>query len=761
MKKKLLSITLAALLFTSFPIITFAEVDSEETTSSEELLLLSDTDAEMPSEDINEEPENDASEQPETDYGTRTEDYSDSSEGIIIDLQNPVTEKVEVEPGEMESDILPDEETLFAMYADKMFDVDYFEDNTDESTLFFGRPSAYKYLNEVEKVLYDKAVDLITAVAYGETSQTFLTFSPEDLGLEEISRIDVPGLYDNHYNYGFWDYSINEEKRDAAIEKLQSQLQIDREKVLEAICADNPELLYWFGRSYNIGIVGFSENTDGSDVKKTSETTGVSDGYISVSLFEVYFSVAYNYAVQAEGDMYYSAQADITKTSATRTAVANARSIAASCANLDDYEKLLAFKEKICNLVSYNYLASYNDPSSMGSDPWELIYVFDNNPETDVVCEGYSKAFQYLCDISTFSNDVEVTSVVGTMDGGPHKWNIVNFNGKRYLTDVTNCDNSDIENGDNSLFMKGYKSGSVSDGYIITKSMVQYDDFSYSMEQAIKYVYFDEVLRLYANHFEVLTLDSKDFNPDSGNQTDISNGLIDAGGGNWYLYENGNVNTSYCGLYNDENLGCWLVLNGKVAFDYNDAYNDATYGWWKVADGKVDFGFIGNYESSIYGGVWYFENGQLIGPANDEPDISHDTGFADGGDGNWYLYDNGKIAKDFSGLYNDAAFGWWLVLDGRVAFEYDDIYGDATYGWWKVSWGRVDFDFSDLYGSSRYGWWLITNGAVDFGYSDVYNSPSYGYWKVEQGQVDFGFNGVYNSQRFGQFYVENGAAYKQ
>ena len=245
--------------------------------------------------------------------------------------------------------------------------------------------------------------------------------------------------------------------------------------------------------------------------------------------------------------------------------------------------------------------------------------------------------------------------------------------------------------------------------------------------------------------------------PDVSHKT----GFADGGDGNWYLYVDGNVAKDFSGLYEDATYGWWLVSEGRVAFEYNDAYEDTTYGWWKVAGGQVDFGFTGNFKSAIYGGVWYFENGQLIGPAQEDagdPDVSHTTGFADGGDGNWYLYVDGNVAKDFSGLYEDATYGWWLVLDGRVAFEFDDIYGDDQYGWWKVAGGQVDFGFSDLYESKKYGWWLITNGAVDFGYSDIYNSPRYGYWKVKAGAVDFGFNGQYNSQRYGHCYVKDGQA---
>lgn len=49
------------------------------------------------------------------------------------------------------------------------------------------------------------------------------------------------------------------------------------------------------------------------------------------------------------------------------------------------------------------------------------------------VCEGYSKAFSYLCQ----SVGIECVLVSGTADGGGHMWNMVKVDGKWYHMDVT------------------------------------------------------------------------------------------------------------------------------------------------------------------------------------------------------------------------------------------------------------------------------------------------------------------------------------
>ena len=90
-------------------------------------------------------------------------------------------------------------------------------------------------------------------------------------------------------------------------------------------------------------------------------------------------------------------------------------------------EKLYGYKETICYLTSYNDDVTEADEYG---DPWQLIYVFDGDDSTNVVCEGYSKAFQYLCDLS----DITCYTVTGMMDGGtgegPHMWNVVANNGR-------------------------------------------------------------------------------------------------------------------------------------------------------------------------------------------------------------------------------------------------------------------------------------------------------------------------------------------
>ena len=90
------------------------------------------------------------------------------------------------------------------------------------------------------------------------------------------------------------------------------------------------------------------------------------------------FPVAEEYAA---GD--YTVDASIGQT--VQTSVENALAVVAEFEDLPDYEKLAAYRQEICDLTSYNYGAiSGNVPYG---NPWQLIWVFDGDPATEVVCE--------------------------------------------------------------------------------------------------------------------------------------------------------------------------------------------------------------------------------------------------------------------------------------------------------------------------------------------------------------------------------------
>lgn len=259
--------------------------------------------------------------------------------------------------------------------------------------------------------------------------------------------------------------------------------------VTAAILLDHPYDLYWFNKTNKNNQPG------GFYYTGSSSNTGV----VSAS---VYFYVAEAYQDKSNTAVCETLPmaggqtleihkneitTDTTLTKAAAQTPAKAQAIVDQEAGKSDYEKLLAYKNKICELTSYNDEAAKDTYTGGYGDPWQLIYVFDGDKGTNVVCEGYAKAFQYLCDLSTFNNTICYT-VTGYMNGGGHMWNIVALEGNNYLVDVTNCDEGTVGAPD-KLFLKAPASGSMGSGYTIVNTTFTYD-------QETKNLYGSEVLTL-------------------------------------------------------------------------------------------------------------------------------------------------------------------------------------------------------------------------------------------------------------------------
>ena len=207
----------------------------------------------------------------------------------------------------------------------------------------------------------------------------------------------------------------------------------DVRNVIDCLIADCPYELYWYN--------GQRSATFDRQNNRIIISMGVGSGY------------GENYTI------------DTTKVSRAQDAAANARAIVDRYAGSPDYDRLVGYRDAICDMTSYNDAATESSWLAGNADPWQLIWVFDGDTSTDVVCEGYAKAFQYLCDMTDFYGSVMCYSVTGTLDGWGHKWNIVRMpNGKNYMVDLTQCDQEQTGTYD-WTFMKAPTGGSVSEGY--------------------------------------------------------------------------------------------------------------------------------------------------------------------------------------------------------------------------------------------------------------------------------------------------------
>ncbi len=245
---------------------------------------------------------------------------------------------------------------------------------------------------------------------------------------------------------------------DAAMKEVQDKLAFNGKAVVHALLVDLPYDFYWFDKTVNYTAGALSFGATIIDEKTTN--LSVKDG--------ITFTFQVAQAYQASDN-----KADAPKVTSDVTKVTNAADkaveIVGKYKDSSDFEKLDGYRKEICDLVEYNHTAADNKNTPYG-DPWQLIYVFDGDETTKVVCEGYSKAFQYLCDLTTFAdNNVKCYTVTGTMNGGTgagaHMWNIVTIDSKNYLVDITNCDEGTVGAFD-KLFLVGTNQRTGNDNYI-------------------------------------------------------------------------------------------------------------------------------------------------------------------------------------------------------------------------------------------------------------------------------------------------------
>ena len=332
-------------------------------------------------------------------HATEAEEPTVTEPEVTETTEPEVTEPEVTEPEVTEPEItvtretivpdvdLPGNDDLFAGYAQQVF---YGEAAT------FGTAAGAR-LTGNEKILYDALVPIIKQIAAGDRTSTVIGIGQEQSYDGETYASDADATF-----------VVGE---------------IDTYQLVSALLTDLPYELYWYDKTAGTPSMLFGGDTP---------------VYIQLS-----FPVAANYAAGTYA-------VDTAIAGAAETSAAKAQDIVTANAAKSDYEKLVAYKAAICDLVSYeNNFGNF----STDNDPWQLIHVFDGDSSTNVVCEGYSKAFMYLCDQSDFSQNITCVTVSGDM-GGPHMWNIVEIGGSSYLVDVTNSESGTVGQSGN-LFLAG------------------------------------------------------------------------------------------------------------------------------------------------------------------------------------------------------------------------------------------------------------------------------------------------------------------
>ena len=383
----------------------------ENTEQSEETVTVSETPEPEAEEELPEE-ENDQDEEKET-------EIYEADDVFVISGQE-----------------LADSESLLESYL--------YQPVNDKNAVNNGRRKAARKqnLSGFSAAVYDYLSGKAAAIASGSLSSAHFTDTEELLANIQTSytaeELGVSAIVEGS--------TISNDAKEA----LKAIITKEINAAFNALLLDAPYELYWYDKTVGMED-GYSLTSDGTTLTFT-------DLYISM-----YVSASYS----ADGTTG-TTNVDASKTSAASAAIVTAQNTVSAASGQSDYEKLAYYKNWICEQVEYNHDAAGNSGIPYGA-PWQIIYVFDGNEYTNVVCEGYSKAFKYLCDLTEFNNSaVEAYTVTGTMTGGtgagPHMWDLVHMdNGKNYVVDVTNCDGNSIGAPD-LLFMKAPVSFET-DGY--------------------------------------------------------------------------------------------------------------------------------------------------------------------------------------------------------------------------------------------------------------------------------------------------------
>ena len=406
----------------------------------------------------------------------------DSEEELALSVEQAVEIYV---PGAAEGD-----DVLLDAYARKQ--LDSYRSSANRMRLRAVRDPAAS-LTGINSTVYGILKDKVAAVAAGSVSSSVFTISVEELNLEKNSwtaeELGLETLVTEDAD-GKKTYTAE------AMAAVNAQLGFELRRVVNSLQSACPYEMYWYDKTVGTALKSYSFAGNADRIRIAGSMV------FTFAVIASYSDRTYVDITNADGSLTrYLCGVDGSQGERISKAVANAAAIVAQFEGCSDLEKLKGYRTRICDAVSYDD-AALNNGSAYG-DPWQIISVFDEDPLTNVVCEGYAKAFQYLCDRTTFSGPVTVYCVTGTMSGGTgagsHMWDLVRMeDGRIYLVDVTNCDAGSVGYPD-GLFLASCSSGSVEDGYAFS---VKSKAIRYQYDDKTRAIFSDEELTVSATAYE-------------------------------------------------------------------------------------------------------------------------------------------------------------------------------------------------------------------------------------------------------------------
>lgn len=339
-----------------------------------------------------------------------------------VECDAVVENSVSISPEDVDLDYTNEE--LFELYAKK--ELGLASDDTLYSNDYTGQ-----HLSAPDKYIYEKIKEAASEIADGKRDSAEVTIS-----LSEI---------EDYFNLSYTKAELGnitiisggqftEAAKTAFFKMIQQAVLANNKAINTALLNDCPYELYWYMKTMDT-MWALSYSYSGN-----SEQMTMTEGTLKLTV-----SLPVDPTYRASDDIY---SVNTEKTGKVQTVISRINDILDGAKGLSDYNKLASYKKAICDLVTYDTPASKSSPIALGTiAPWQLINVFDGDESTNVVCEGYSKAFAYLCELTDFEcDDIRVYCVSGDMTNdvngeGAHMWNVAHMgDGKNYVVDVTNCD---------------------------------------------------------------------------------------------------------------------------------------------------------------------------------------------------------------------------------------------------------------------------------------------------------------------------------
>ena len=339
--------------------------------------------------------------------------------------------------------------------------------------------AASDHLDGVNLLAYQQLKKQIIAVAK-QGGATEFTIPVEGVAFEEISYTldDINEGYEEKCTLFMAPDNASdkvvqeaEEARSRAAGLYTRDVGFNVNAILSALSSDLPYELYWYDKtSATRSAPQVSMFTTGDDQKLHC------NGIVSI-YFYLPAATAFGERYTQDGLTYVRPNVvDAQIASGAQSVYTEAMKVVSAHSGESTAQRLKSYLDWVCQETSYNSAAA-TDKSTPYGNPWQILWVFDDDPGTTVVCEGYAKAFKYLCDLTEWSDDVSCILATGEMDGGtgagPHMWDVVQINGDNYLVDPTNCDENTIGSPD-MLFLREWESGSYDGTYSFTVPEINY-----------------------------------------------------------------------------------------------------------------------------------------------------------------------------------------------------------------------------------------------------------------------------------------------